>query len=282
MPLAVFSRPGYCSHCQAWLGENEADSTRERTTRPSEENDVALRHAEAIGELLANAPHLNGSPLRAAFMTNFRACVDGVAEGNRLAFARTCGVSLCVVQSQMVGNRLPRIDTLVRICFHLNIPLTALLESSSTHFLSALARRRTLSKEIVTFLYRALPNRYALYSKKRCESNQPPVFLRLFDGWATKDRSACTRWTEISQNRSSPTTESQDEVIGGGSLGQCESVLSPKCKSCWNNRLPRNGRSLSTTLQPVWGTPTMATFSTSFLTCAEQFGERSQLMTKLA
>ncbi|MFZ0707415.1 MAG: hypothetical protein WAM71_17580 [Candidatus Korobacteraceae bacterium] len=103
---------------------------------------MALRHAKAIGELLANAPHLNGCPLRAAFMTNFRACLDGVAEGNRLAFARTCGVSVCVVQSQMFGKRLPRIDTLLRICFHLNIPLTALLEVDSIHLAADLAQAK--------------------------------------------------------------------------------------------------------------------------------------------
>ena len=139
MPLAVFSRPGYCSRCQAWLGENGADSTIERATRPLEKNDVALRHAKAIGELLTNAPRLNGSGLRATFMANFRACVDAVAEGNRLAFARACGVSPCFVHSQKFGKSLPRIDTLLRICFHLNIPLTALLKNGSMHFLSALA-----------------------------------------------------------------------------------------------------------------------------------------------
>lgn len=142
MPLAVFSRPGYCSRCQAWLGENKADSTVECTTRPPEGNDVALRHAKAIGELLANGPRLNGSCLRAAFMANFRACVDGVAEGNRLAFARTCRVSPCVVRSQMVGRGLLRIDTLLRICYHLNIPLTALLEVDSIHLAADLAQAK--------------------------------------------------------------------------------------------------------------------------------------------
>ena len=174
MPLAVFSRPGYCSHCQAWLGENKADSALERTTRPSDENDVALRHAKAIGELLANAPHLNGSSLRAAFMTNFRACVDGVAEGNRLAFARTCGVSPCVVHSQMVGKRMPRVDTLLRICFHLNIPLTALLESGSTHFLSALAQAKNAVQRNRHVPLSRTPEQVRLVLEKALREQPPP------------------------------------------------------------------------------------------------------------
>jgi hypothetical protein len=37
--------------------------------------------------------------------------------------------------------------------------------------------------------------------------------------------------------------------------------LSPTSKSCCNNRLPRNGRSLPITSQPVWGTQAMAIFN---------------------
>jgi AraC-like DNA-binding protein len=75
-------------------------------------------------------------------MANFRACVNAAAEGNRLAFARTCGVSPCFVHSQMFGESLPRIDTLLRICWHLNIPLTALLETDSVHPVAALAQAK--------------------------------------------------------------------------------------------------------------------------------------------
>jgi transcriptional regulator with XRE-family HTH domain len=142
MALAVYSRPGYCSRCQTWLGDNKAGRALEHPTRLPEENDVALWHARAIGELLANAPRLNGSSLRSAFMTNFRACVDAVAEGNQLAFARTCGVSPCALNYQMGGKSLPRIDTLLRICYRLNIRLTALLESDSIHLTADLARAK--------------------------------------------------------------------------------------------------------------------------------------------
>ena len=83
MPLAVFSRPGYCSRCQAWLGNRKASGTLE--------HGVALWHATAIGELLANASHFEGSSLRARFLASFRACVDVVTEGNQRAFARAAG-----------------------------------------------------------------------------------------------------------------------------------------------------------------------------------------------
>lgn len=141
-PLAVSSRPGYCSRCQTWLGDDNADSASEHPTRLFEEIDVAAWHAKAIGGLLAHAPSLNGSSLRTAFMANFRACVDAVAEGNQLAFARASRVSHCAINYQMTGRSLPRIGTLLRICYHLNIPLTALFESDSVHLAADLAQAK--------------------------------------------------------------------------------------------------------------------------------------------
>ena len=142
MPLAVSSRPGYCSRCQAWLGDDKADIVSEHPAWLSEENDVALWRARSIGGLLAHAPRLNSSSLRTVFTANFRACVDAVAEGNRRAFARATRVSQCTVNYQMVGKSLPRISTLLRICYHLNIPLTALLESDSAHLAADLAQAK--------------------------------------------------------------------------------------------------------------------------------------------
>lgn len=142
MPLAVFSRPGYCSRCQAWLGDNKAGSAPGQPPWLPEENDLALWRAKAIGGLLATAPRLNGSSLRTVFMANFRACVDAVAEGNRLAFARASCISPCAVHYQMVGKSLPQIGTLLRICYHLNVPLTALLESDSIHLAAGLAQAK--------------------------------------------------------------------------------------------------------------------------------------------
>jgi AraC-like DNA-binding protein len=134
MPLAVFSRPGYCSRCQAWLGNSKASGTLE--------HGVALWHATAIGELLANASHFEGSSLRARFLASFRACVDVVTEGNQRAFARAAGVSMCAVYSQMRGKGLPQLGTLLRICHRLNMPLTALLGGYPTHFTARLAQAK--------------------------------------------------------------------------------------------------------------------------------------------
>ena len=47
-PLAVYSRPDYCSHCQEWLG----DSGRQDSPVVGQETDIAVWRARETGELL--------------------------------------------------------------------------------------------------------------------------------------------------------------------------------------------------------------------------------------
>src|SRR3989442_1342135 len=102
-PLAVYSRPGHCSHCQEWLGgspvaspESEPDAARVHNTK--------LWSAQAIGELLEIAPRLEGCSLRSILTSNLRACVEAVAGGNSDLFARTCQVSRSSLQFYLHGD----------------------------------------------------------------------------------------------------------------------------------------------------------------------------------
>ena len=125
-PLAVYSRPGYCSHCQQWLGEaltppavSSSDATPDR----------AVSHAKAIGELFAAAPGLHGLSLHSVVTANLRACVNAIAGGNAEAFAVRCHVSQSAVRCHLSQTNLPTIEVILRICCELNVPLTAFLEN---------------------------------------------------------------------------------------------------------------------------------------------------------
>jgi hypothetical protein len=131
MPLAVYSRPGYCSRCQRWLGNGKGSGSSERSRLPH--NDASLWPAKLIGELFAAAPSLCSRCLNKVLISNFRACVDSAAEGNQRAFAQAAQVSDYAVGCRMTGEVLPKIDTLLRICYHLQIPLTAFLENDPSN-----------------------------------------------------------------------------------------------------------------------------------------------------
>jgi transcriptional regulator with XRE-family HTH domain len=125
-PLAVYSRPGYCSHCQRWLGEAlvpPPDSSSDALP------DRAVSRATAIGELFAAAPRLHGLSLHNVLTENLRACVNAVTGGNVEAFALKCHVARSVVHFYLRQSSLPTIEIVLRICCELKVPITAFLEN---------------------------------------------------------------------------------------------------------------------------------------------------------
>jgi transcriptional regulator with XRE-family HTH domain len=128
-PLSVYSRPGYCSRCQRWLGCKTKGWQEHPPRYDQETTNAGMPYDEVIGELLAVASRLNSSSLRQVFRANLRACVDAVAGGNQLVFARAAHVSHTAVSCHLTGKTRPSIGTFLRICCHLGIPATVFLES---------------------------------------------------------------------------------------------------------------------------------------------------------
>ncbi|MBZ5561479.1 MAG: TniQ family protein [Acidobacteriia bacterium] len=128
-PLGLYARPGYCSKCLEWLGSNGISEVDNRP-HPGAQVDTALWYAKAVGELLAVASQLK-SPTT-VFKANFRACLKVVAEGNTQALAQASKVSRSAVDYLQKDRGFPQLDTILRICHHLDIPLSVFLESDSS------------------------------------------------------------------------------------------------------------------------------------------------------
>src|ERR1051326_2405259 len=126
-PLAAYSRPGHCSHCQEWLG-GSPEASPESEPDAARANDTKLWYAKAISELLEIAPRLEGCSLHNVITSNLRACVEVMAGGNADSFARTLQVSQSSLNFYLYGNRLPGIDIMLRISYRLGVPITAFLE----------------------------------------------------------------------------------------------------------------------------------------------------------
>lgn len=123
-PLAVYSRPGYCSQCQQWLG----CAGQQDLPVVERETNIEVWRASVIGELLASAPLLTSPLLGDVFSQNLRTCVDAVAQGNSSSFANICEVSRSAFRSHLLGNNLPTMDVLLRVCRRLDIPFAAFFE----------------------------------------------------------------------------------------------------------------------------------------------------------
>jgi transcriptional regulator with XRE-family HTH domain len=172
-PLTVYSRPGYCSSCQEWLGRHAPEGGQ--STFKQHDAEASLWYAGAIGDLLAAAPRVDPTSLRRTFTANFRACVDLIAEGNKSAFADAAGLTSDTVDSLMTGKRLPSIPTLLRVSYRLKIPVIGFLErepaAAEAHWQEARGRvekRRLPSSHAPEAIRAAL---------QRATSEQPPPRL---------------------------------------------------------------------------------------------------------
>lgn len=124
-PLAVFSRPGYCSQCQQWLGGSGL------SRRPMEQ-DKRRQHnwnARAIGDLLAFALEVESKTHIDVLRANLKHAVQEVSDGNCAAFAQRCKVSRSAFCSHLNGYHLPTLDVLLRICHQISVPIVALYKS---------------------------------------------------------------------------------------------------------------------------------------------------------
>ena len=127
MPLAVYSRPGHCSHCQEWLGK-PVESADRHGHNPEAAPDPALMRAQIIGDLIRMAPALDGVALHRVWIGNLKACIETVVNGSLGAFAGICQISRSPLTSYLDGRGLPSLDVMLRMSQNLGIPLTAFLE----------------------------------------------------------------------------------------------------------------------------------------------------------
>jgi TniQ len=112
------SRPGYCAHCQQWLGMNMV-----RREGKVQETIWFCWCAEQIETLLALAPTLTNLPSRARIHEGLTAVLDQISQGRKMTFARLVGLSEKMVGDWFYHQQLPSVENLLRVCFAVNLSL---------------------------------------------------------------------------------------------------------------------------------------------------------------
>jgi AraC-like DNA-binding protein len=128
-PLSAVSRLGCCPRCDLWLGQ-----ASHRTDHPPSEavpTEYQLWLADAVGDLLANAPQIEPERLRDHVRGALSAYTHKFAEGNRTAVAEMAGCRRNAFYTWFRGDKTPRIDSLLRTWYQLQLPVRSLLETPS-------------------------------------------------------------------------------------------------------------------------------------------------------
>ena len=123
--LAVSSRPGYCSACGNWLGEPSSATIPKWGNRARNFRNE-LHQASAVGEILATNSAA-GSVSAASFRRNLRICITRLAAGNTAAFARCTQISISTISCWLGATIRPCLDTVMRMCAHLQISAATML-----------------------------------------------------------------------------------------------------------------------------------------------------------
>jgi hypothetical protein len=131
-PLAVFSRPGYCAHCQQWLGLRvlQGGVPPGKSHRPLDDDRWI---ASALAELLSRTPSLARGILKKAFQDNLRDLVRQLVGGNMAAFCKAVPISFHIFYGWIIGRNLPCLDHLLYLSKCLGVlPIDLLMPGQFT------------------------------------------------------------------------------------------------------------------------------------------------------
>jgi len=122
-PLCVSPNPGYCSHCNDWLGTvSDADNELEGV-------DLNWQSwvTQNLGQILSVAPNVLDKPPRTRIQITVKQLIDERCNGNSAAFAKQIGRRKNTVWSWLNLEHRIRISDLLAVCYWARVSPTDLL-----------------------------------------------------------------------------------------------------------------------------------------------------------
>lgn len=120
--LASRARLGYCPHCHHWLGTPLTGASRLDDNLSDSELASQVKILEAIGALIAAAPGLPVvPPSRKNVVQAVSTLVHHLGAGKAAALARRISLPKSMVSRWHRGKAVPRLDSLLRLCWGLGI-----------------------------------------------------------------------------------------------------------------------------------------------------------------
>lgn len=119
--LACHTKNGFCLRCRSWLGIS--CSTIESHLFYRQDLEWQNFIAQQVGLLIAQSPYLIEPPKREYVALAIDKCIEVATIGNAKAFASEMYLSSTVPRDWRVGNSLPQLDKLLRVCYRLSISL---------------------------------------------------------------------------------------------------------------------------------------------------------------
>jgi TniQ len=116
-------RPGHCSRCRRWLGDNGEDQPSSECLQESGQLREQRWIVESIGELVARAPGLSNSLSLKSINENVEAVISRLIKGNGPAVPDLIEVRKKIVSFWRGGRSIPRLGFILKLCYRLDLSM---------------------------------------------------------------------------------------------------------------------------------------------------------------
>lgn len=130
--LAAQGRPGYCSHCSAWLGSESPLKNRDSDVMVENELHWQRYVVLTVGELLAASPALPSPPAREGFARAIEEYLEYSADGKVSVLARKLHLSRRTIRDWKQGLQIPQLESLLQCCYLLDASPLDLIASNTS------------------------------------------------------------------------------------------------------------------------------------------------------
>lgn len=125
-PLASKSCPGFCSLCRKWLGLPPTLPVTGDDVLSDAEWEWQVSVASNVGGLLSASPDLTDRPSKENVLHSLEICIERAFGGRASILSSQVRVPAQTISNWRAGV-IPRLDALLRICFHSGVPLLSFL-----------------------------------------------------------------------------------------------------------------------------------------------------------
>jgi DNA-binding XRE family transcriptional regulator len=132
--LDSHSIPGFCSKCNAWLGQSPLEHDQVAEDIVGAELEKQGWVTKQLCTLLASTPQIENPPKKEAVTKSIKFCIRNIASMTESRFARAIGVAQPTVNDWQRQGNVPELEKLLRIAHFTQIPLLNILLGDTCNF----------------------------------------------------------------------------------------------------------------------------------------------------
>lgn len=122
--LSAHAHPGFCAHCNGWLGDDSDAPTAPASAQVIEDQ---LWIANQVGEFLALGNGVGNHDSPCHLLSNLQRMLVELGSGNQQLLGRQTRISCAALNAWLTGKRLPSLALVIRLCQNLRLPISRLV-----------------------------------------------------------------------------------------------------------------------------------------------------------